>query len=102
MGECKFCGEPLVYTAGKKAKQYCNAVCKQKYWQIDKKKNGFKRISSEEWRRITAELETLALFRKHFELPLKNIINPVLPGFKKMLGESGIDFAIRKAESALK
>lgn len=31
-GVCRYCGKPLVYTPGKKKKQFCDDRCRSKYW----------------------------------------------------------------------
>jgi hypothetical protein len=31
---CKNCGEPIVQTPGKRAKEFCDSTCRSNYWQI--------------------------------------------------------------------
>jgi hypothetical protein len=40
---CKNCGEAIVQTPGKRAKEFCDSTCRSNYWQIKNRlnKSGF-------------------------------------------------------------
>lgn len=36
-GKCRYCGEPIVQTPGRKQKKYCSEGCKTKWWNLNRK-----------------------------------------------------------------
>lgn len=100
---CGYCDRILTHTDKKKPKKYCDDSCRQKYWQQNKRKPEVVTIPHEEWEAVKLELIQLRLFRQHFELPInENLTKLATQDVEdiplRFLYETGIDYAIRKAD----
>lgn len=98
MTNCKNCGNPLVQSPKKRAKQFCDSTCRSGYWQ--KQKRILKNNKPANKARILKERESIAKpldVRKYplTEDEMEPVVTPAT--IERLEGESSLDYKLRLA-----